>query len=108
MKTKKRDIFNELFSGVNAMKKHRKGKITLRTHAIESIELPEIDGALIRKTREKLNMSQAIFAGMLQVNPRTLANWEQGRSKPNDQAVVLILLVREYPDTLKRLMKIAA
>jgi len=42
------------------------------------------------------------------VNPRTLANWEQGRSKPNDQAAALILLVREFPDTLNRLRKLAA
>ena len=31
-------------------------------------------------------------------NPRTLERWEQGRSKPNDQAAALILLVRKYPE----------
>ena len=33
---------------------------------------------------------------------RGLAGW------PNDQAAVLILLVRKYPDTLKRLQHLAA
>jgi hypothetical protein len=35
-------------------------------------------------------------------DPRTLERWEQGRSKPNEQAV-LLWLVRKYPDTLERL-----
>jgi len=32
-----------------------------------------------------------------------LGNWEQGRARPNSQAAALILMVRKYPDTLKRL-----
>ena len=39
---------------------------------------------------------------------RTLERWEQGRSKPNEQAAALIWLVRKYPDTLKRLESLAA
>ena len=106
MKNEKRDIFGELMSGVKAMAKHRKGKVTLRTHRPEPLNLPEVDAKLIHDTREQLHMSQGVFAEMLRVNPRTLANWEQGRSKPNDQAATLILLVRNFPDTLKRLRKL--
>ena len=53
-------------------------------------------------------MSRSAFAHRLGVNPRTLERWEQGRSKPNDQAAALILLVRKYPDTLARLEAVAA
>jgi putative transcriptional regulator len=52
-------------------------------------------------------MSRRVFAFRLGVNPRTLERWEQGRSKPNDQAVALIWLVRRYPDTLERLESLA-
>lgn len=48
-------------------------------------------------------MSRQVFALKLGVNPRTLERWEQGRSKPNEQAAALIWLVRKYPDTLERL-----
>jgi putative transcriptional regulator len=48
-------------------------------------------------------MSRQVFDFKLGVNPRTLERWEQGRSKPNDQAAALIWLVRKYPDTLERL-----
>ena len=105
---KKRDIFNELMDGVESMKKHREGKITLKAYKPEANDLPEIDPKFIRETREELRMSQGLFARLLHVNPRTLANWEQGRSKPNDQAITLILLVREFPDTLEKLRKLVA
>jgi len=67
-----------------------------------------ITPALIRQTREALNLSRAVFARELHISPRTLEKWEQGRSKPNDQAAALILLVRKYPDTLQRLKTLAA
>jgi len=44
----------------------------------------------------------------LRINVRTLEKWEQGRAKPNPQAAALVLLVRNYPDTLERLEKMAA
>ena len=105
---KKRDIFGEIMSGVESMKQQREGKITLKNYKIPETDLPEISAAFIRKTREKLNMSQGLFARLLHVNQRTLANWEQGRSRPNDQAIALILLVREFPDTIEKLRSLAA
>jgi putative transcriptional regulator len=97
-----RNLFQELMSGV-AMREHREGPLTLRTHRVESITIPPVKPELVRKTREALHMSRQVFAFKLGVNPRTLERWEQGRSKPNEQAAALIWLVRKYPDTLKRL-----
>lgn len=106
MSKTKRNIFGELLGGVEAMGKHRRGKLTLKTHKIEPLHMPKVDGDVIRSTRERLQVSQGVFANLIQVNPRTLANWEQNRSQPNDQAATLILLVRKFPDTLHRLKKI--
>ena len=110
MKTtkKKRDIFGEIMSGIESMKQHREGKITLKNYKLAATALPEIDSDFIRETREKLKMSQGLFARLLHVNQRTLANWEQGRSRPNDQAVALILLVSAFPDTIEKLRSLAA
>ena len=102
-KSKKRDLFGDMMKGVRAMRGHREGRITLRSHHITPLSLPSIDEHTIRSTRERLHVSRSAFAHRLGVNPRTLERWEQGRSKPNDQAVALILLVRKYPDTLTRL-----
>jgi putative transcriptional regulator len=106
MKKVKRDIFGELVEGVLSMKKHREEKLTLKSHKVEPLHLPKVNGKLIRDVRENLHVSQGVFASLLQVNPRTLSNWEQDRSKPNDQAAALILLVQKFPDTLARLRKL--
>jgi putative transcriptional regulator len=107
VKTKKRKLFDELMEGVSAMRGYREGRITLRSHRVERLSLPRIDEKIIRSTRERLRMSRQAFAYRIGVNPRTLERWEQGRSKPNDQAAALILLVRKYPDMLKRLQDLA-
>lgn len=102
-RAKERSLFRELMSGVEAMREHREGRLTLRTHQVEPIALPMLKPGIVRETREALHMSRQVFAFKLGVNPRTLERWEQGRSKPNEQAAALIWLVRKYPDTLERL-----
>ena len=104
----KRKIFDELMEGVDAMKKHREGKLTLRSYKEEPTPLPAVDSKFIRETRKRMRCSRAVFARKLRINERTLEKWEQGRAKPNPQAAALVLLVRRYPDTLERLEKAAA
>ena len=101
-------MFRELMAGVEAMGKHREGRLTLRTHHVAPISLPVLAPDDVRATRESLHMSRQVFAFKLGVNPRTLKRWEQGRSKPNEQAAALIWLVRKYPDTLERLESLSA
>jgi putative transcriptional regulator len=103
----KREVFAELMEGVAAMKRHREGKLTLRSYKAEVSPLPKVDSKLIRDTRKKLRCSRAVFARKLRINERTLEKWEQGRAKPNPQAAALVLLVRRYPDTMARLDEVA-
>ncbi|MEK7412715.1 MAG: type II toxin-antitoxin system MqsA family antitoxin [Planctomycetota bacterium] len=69
---------------------------------------PRLRKGEIRHVREHLGVSQAVFAYMLRVNPRTLQRWEQGQNKPNDQAIVLIRLVEEHPEVLRHLETMSA
>jgi putative transcriptional regulator len=104
----KRNIFSEVLAGVDAIKKHREGKLTLRSYKVAVSPLPKVDSKLIRDTRKKLHCSRTVFARKLRINERTLEKWEQGRAKPNPQAAALVLLVRRFPDTLARLDEVAA
>jgi putative transcriptional regulator len=104
----KRNIFDELLEGVEAMKGQRGRKLTLRSYKIDVAPLPKVDSKLLRDTRKKLRCSRAVFARKLRINERTLEKWEQGRAKPNPQAAALVLLVRKYPDTLARLDTLVA
>jgi putative transcriptional regulator len=105
---KKRRLFDELMEAVEDINQWREGKITLKTYTVESKKMPEITPEIIRDTRERLNLSRPVFAHELHVSPRTMEKWEQGLTKPNDQAATLIMMVRKFPDTLQRLKQLAA
>jgi putative transcriptional regulator len=103
---KKRNLFNELMEGFDALADQRAGKRTLRTHAVKPKPVPEIRADELTKVREDMKLSRSLFAQYLRTNVRTLENWEQGRAKPNAQAALLIRLVQRYPDTVRRLAEI--
>ena len=96
---KRRNHFAEISEGFEALKQEREGKITLRKHTIEVKPAPQVTSAELVALRENLNLSRAVFARHLHTNERTLENWEQGRSKLNAQAVLVIKLVARYPQT---------
>ncbi len=100
----KRNIFKEIMGGVDAIRQHREGNLSLTTHTIEEkTPLLPINADMIIATRKKLNLSIKIFAQHLRVTPRTLKKWEQGETQPNPQAAALILMASKFPDTLNRL-----
>ena len=105
-RTGKRNLFGELREGVAALAASRQGRQTLRTHSVQFKPAPELTPKHLVAVRKKLNLSRPLFAGYLRTNVRTLENWEQGRAKPNAQATLLINLVEQYPDTVKRLANI--
>jgi putative transcriptional regulator len=100
---KKRDVFAELLEGFDALKSEREGKLTLRQIKVQDKPVPTLAPEELIQVREKLHLSRALFARYLRTNPRTLENWEQGRAKPNAQAVLLIRMVSQFPDTVQRL-----
>jgi putative transcriptional regulator len=105
--TTKRSLFHELMDGVAAMRSQRNGKITLRTYKVETRALPKVKPKMIKQVRALFHCSRSVFARKLFTNERTLEKWEQGRAKPNAQAVALLLLAAKYPDTFERLEQVA-
>lgn len=96
----KRDLFSELSTALTEAKQHSKNKLTLKTHTIKTPSELKISPKEIIVLRENFNMSRGVFAKYLHTSLRTLENWEQGRSKPNEQAVTLLKLVKSHPETL--------
>ena len=60
---------------------------------------PMSSGEIIR-VRRKLNCSQAIFAMMLNISPRTVQAWEQGLRTPSDAALKLLSIAKNHPEVL--------
>lgn len=102
-KTTKRNLFAELNEGFDALAEARTGKRTLRTHPVEVNPVQAITAEELIEIRTERRCSRAVFARHLRVQERTLENWEQGRSKPNAQAALLIRLAKRYPDTLEKI-----
>jgi putative transcriptional regulator len=97
---KKRNLFDELVEGFEALSNEREGKVTLRRTTVDEGPPVSITADEIRHVRESAHVSQAVMALRLRVNLRTWQNWEQGKAKPNAQAAVLIRLVEKHPETL--------
>lgn len=56
---------------------------------------------LIREIRQKLSVSQAIFAQMLGVSASTVRAWEQGKREAQGPASRLLQIAEKHPDVLK-------
>ena len=54
----------------------------------------------IARIRLKLNCSQAVFAMMLNISPKTVQAWEQGSREPGDAALKLLTIAKRHPEVL--------
>ncbi|WP_208280341.1 helix-turn-helix domain-containing protein [Massilia oculi] len=99
----KRDFFSELMEGFDALEGARQGKVTLKTSEVEIKAPPVMDAARVRAVREKLRVSQPVFARKLRTNPQTIKNWEQGTAKPNAQAAILLSLIDRNPQLIEEI-----
>jgi len=104
----KRDLFAELSSALSEAKQHDQGKLTLKTHKVAIPAKLIISPEQIKEIRQRFNMSRQIFARYLHTSSRTLENWEQGRSKPNEQAITLLYLVKKHPETLYHIANLSS
>jgi DNA-binding transcriptional regulator YiaG len=64
---------------------------------------PEIDAATLANVRAQSEMSQRVFARMLNVSPKTVQSWEQGVRRPSDASRRLLQVFCEEPEILCRI-----
>jgi putative zinc finger/helix-turn-helix YgiT family protein len=62
----------------------------------------------IRALRQRLHLTQAQLAALLQLGPNTVSRWEAGRNAQNGAMDVLLKIVRDVPGTLDYLKMHAA
>lgn len=54
----------------------------------------------IIKLRERLNLSQPLFASVLNVSVKTVQAWEQGLRAPSHAALKLLTIASKHPEVL--------
>lgn len=94
------ELFIKLKDALKDSQKYEEGdKLDLRV-----TELPPppymLSAKQIVQIREKMSVSQTVFAHLLNVSPATVRAWEQGRRKPNQASLKLLHIAKERPDAL--------
>jgi putative transcriptional regulator len=79
--------------------RHAKGELTLRTVRVPQ-RPPQISTAEVTRLRERIGMSQSVFAGVLNVSTKTVQSWEQGQRQPSQAALRMLQLLKERPRTV--------
>ena len=94
--------FNELELSLNQALAHARGERgDYKEKKIVAPPPPKPrSSANIVRLRQRLNCSQAIFARLLNVSPKTVQAWEQGTRKPSDAALKLLAVAEKHPETL--------
>jgi putative transcriptional regulator len=65
---------------------------------VTTVHVPATD---VRALRRKLGLSQSGFAAKFGFQPATLKNWEQGRTRPDGPARVLLAVIARHPDAVE-------
>ena len=65
---------------------------------VTTVKVPAIN---VRATRRRLGLSQAEFAAKFGFQTATLRNWEQGRTRPDGAARVLLAVIARHPDAVE-------
>jgi putative transcriptional regulator len=66
------------------------------------VKIPDIviTSAEIKEIRKKTNLSQAVFAKLLNVSSSSVKQWEQGKRVPTGSTKVLLELLNKSPHLL--------
>ena len=85
----KMSVFEQIASGLRDGIKHARGELNLKTATLPA-PAPALSKARVVAIRQKSGMSQAVFAGFLNVPKKTLQSWEQGARTPKAGAARLL------------------
>ena len=66
------------------------------------VEIPKVQFTAdqIIAIRKKMNLSQTVFAKVLNVSSSSIRQWEQGKRKPSGSTKVLLELLEKSPELL--------
>src|SRR5438094_9478116 len=72
---------------------------------VTTVQVPRTD---VRAVRRKLGLSQSQFAAKFGFQPATLRNWEQGRTRPDGPARVLLAVIARHPEAVEDALRLAS
>jgi len=94
-----RKLFEQLLESANEALAHAKGKRDLRTTVLPPPPKP-MGSKEVRRLRTRLDASQSMFAGYLNVSTKLVQAWEADRRSPEGAALRLLRLAEKAPELL--------
>jgi putative transcriptional regulator len=98
-KKARKPLFERLKQGLEEGIAFSRGELSLKTVEIPD-EPPQVDAATLAAIRKRAQMSQALFAKVLNVSPKTVQSWEQGTRSPSHASLRLIELFSQRPQVV--------
>jgi putative transcriptional regulator len=96
----KDEDFQELLDAIDQIEEYRQGlRHDLRRTVLPAPPEP-MDAAAIRALRERVGASQAIFAFVLNVSPKTVQAWEAGARIPAGGNLKLLRVAEAHPEAV--------
>ena len=93
--------FEQLIGDVKEVIAHLDGKQTLRKTVIIVLDKPPTYTAEeVRELRETLQLSQGLFAKILNVSVNTVRKWEQDERHPSGPSARLLQIAQVHPEYL--------
>lgn len=90
------ELGNKLLAAVQEMQAGKAARVT------------EVQPNEVALARIKTGMSQTQFAEALDISPRTLQEWEQGRRQPSGAARTLIRIATLHPEVVQEAVQAQA
>jgi putative transcriptional regulator len=103
-KSNKKEVSKGIITGLKeALDITREKKVAKRVREIVIPELPVYKGKEIKQVREKIDVTQKIFAEVFGVSLKTVEAWEGNRNVPEGPAQRIIYALDKNPKFLKTL-----
>jgi putative transcriptional regulator len=99
-KTARTSAFSKLKAGLEDAIAYRRGDRQLTVRDVELKPPPAMGAKEVVAVRAKLRVSQAAFARILNVSPKTVQAWEASARRPSDAALKLLSVAKKHPEAL--------
>jgi DNA-binding transcriptional regulator YiaG len=104
MRTKPRKqkvgMFGDLKQSLSDVLAYEQGKkVGLRVTELPPPPKPLTPGQ-IRAIRQSFNVSQVVFARIINVSPNAVESWEQGARRPREATLKLLTIAHRFPEVL--------
>ena len=99
-KTTKATAFSKLSAGLEDAIAYHRGTRQLTVRDVELKPPPPMGAKEVLAVRARLRVSQAAFARILNVSPRTVQAWESSARRPSDAALKLLSVAKKDPRVL--------